>query len=251
MTFKERLVRGDLIVGTWIKTPQASVIEVLAQSDLDCLVLDTEHAPFDRRDVDLAVLAAESSGKPVLVRIPAARTEYALQALDCGATGLVVPHVRSAGEAQAAVRMSHYGQGGRGYAGSSRAARYTRTPMVQHLANSAAKTTVILQIEDPEAVLAIDKIASVEGVDALFIGRIDLSVAMGKLPEDQEVVDAVANVCASAQCHGRTVGMFLNRVEEVPYWRERGASLFLLASDHAFLLSGAAQLCKAVRGQIR
>lgn len=247
MTFKERLASGELTVGTWIKTPEPSVVEVLALTDLDCLVLDAEHAPFDRRDIDLGVQAARPLAKPILVRIPAARPEYALQALDCGATGLIVPHIRSAAEAQAAVRMSHYGKGGRGYAGSSRAASYTRTPMAEHLANSAANTVVILQIEDPEAVETIDDIAAVEGVDALFVGRIDLAVAMGKSPDDPEVIESVATICASARRNGRIVGMFLNRVEDVPYWRERGASLFLLGSDQAFLLSGASQLCKAAR----
>lgn len=247
MSFKQRLASGDLIVGTWIKTPEPSVVEVLAMSELDCLVLDAEHAPFDRRDIDRGVLAAQRSSIPLLVRIPAARPEYALQALDCGATGIVVPHVRSAEEARLAVRMSHYGAGGRGYAGSSRAASYTRTPMPEHLANSAARTTVILQIEDPEAVEVIDEIVSVEGADAVFVGRIDLSVAMGKTPDDPAVVEAVMQVCQAAKRHGRTVGMFLSRVEDVPFWREQGASLFLLGSDQSFLLSGAAQLCKAAR----
>jgi 2-keto-3-deoxy-L-rhamnonate aldolase RhmA len=251
VSFKERLARGDLIVGTWIKTPDPSVVEVLALTELDCLVLDAEHAPFDRRDVDRGVLAAKHSAKPMLVRIPAGRPEYALQVLDCGATGVVVPHVRSAAEAQAAVRTSHYGAGGRGYAGSSRAAGFTRTPMREHLDNSASKTVVILQIEDPEAVKAIDEIASIEGVDALFIGRIDLAAAMGKTPDDAAVVAAVAEVCAAAQRHGRIAGMFLSRAGDVSYWRERGASLFLLGSDHTFLLSGAAELSKAAKGQIR
>jgi 2-keto-3-deoxy-L-rhamnonate aldolase RhmA len=106
---------------------------------------------------------------------------------------------------------------------------------------------VILQIEDPEGVEAIDEIAGVEGADALFIGRIDLSVAMGKSPDDPAVVEAVAAVCEAARRNGRIVGMFLSRVEDVPYWRERGASLFLLGSDQSFLLSGAAQLCQAAR----
>ena len=247
MNFKDRLAQRELIVGTWVKTPDVSVVEVLSLTELDCLVLDAEHAPFDRRDIDGGVMAAQRSGKPILVRIPAARPEYALQALDCGATGIVVPHVRSAAEAEAAVRMCHYGAGGRGYAGSSRAANYTRTAMPDHLANSAAKTVVILQVEDPEAVEAIEEIAGVDGADALFVGRIDLSVAMGKSPDDPAVIEAVARVCEAAQRHGRTVGMFLSRVEDVAQWRERGASLFLLASDHAFLLAGAASLCEAVR----
>jgi 2-keto-3-deoxy-L-rhamnonate aldolase RhmA len=70
---------------------------------------------------------------------------------------------------------------------------------------------------------------------------------MGKSPDDPEVIDAVTAVCDSARRHGRPVGMFLSRAEDVPHWRERGASLFLLGSDQAFLLSGAAQLCKAAR----
>jgi 2-keto-3-deoxy-L-rhamnonate aldolase RhmA len=248
MTFKERLAASELTIGTWIKTPEPSVVEVLSHSDLDCLVLDAEHAPFDRGDLDAGVLAARQSGKPILVRIAANRPEYALQALDCGAAGIVVPHVRSAAEARAAVRMCHYGQGGRGYAGSSRAAGYGRTAMSAHLENSAANSVVILQIEDPEALDHIDEIAAIEGVDALFIGRIDLSVAMGKLPDDPAVVDLVAAICAAARRRQRPVGMFLSRVSDVAQWREHGASLFLLGSDQQFLAQGAAQLCAAARG---
>jgi 2-keto-3-deoxy-L-rhamnonate aldolase RhmA len=247
MSLKAKLAAGELIIGTWVKIPEPSVVEVLGLTDLDCLVLDAEHAPFDRRDIDAGVLAARPSGKPLLVRIPANRPEYALQALDCGATGIVVPHVRSGAEAEAAVRMCHYGAGGRGYAGSSRAASYTRTPMTEHLTNSTANSVCILQIEDIEAVEQIDEIAAVEGADALFIGRIDLSVAMGKSPDDPAVIDAVAAVCAAAKQHGRPVGMFLTRVEDVPQWRKQGASLFLLGSDQQFLLSGAGQLTATAR----
>jgi 2-keto-3-deoxy-L-rhamnonate aldolase RhmA len=247
MTFKQRLANRDLIIGTWVKTPEPSVIEVLGLSDLDCLVLDAEHAPFDRRDVDAGVLAAQRSAKPILVRIAANRPEYALQALDCGATGIVVPHVRSVEEARAAVRMCHYGVGGRGYAGSSRAAGYTAIPMPQHLAHSAVRTVTILQIEDPEAVEVIDEIAAVEGVDALFIGRIDLSVAMNKSPDDHAVIEVITKICAAARRADRTVGMFLSSPADVAPWREHGASLFLLGSDQGFLLSGAAALCAAAR----
>jgi len=163
--------------------------------------------------------------------------------LDCGATGVVVPHVRSAQEARAAVLASHYGHGGRGYAGSSRAAAYTTRPMAAHRAKSAEETVVVLQIEDPEAIDDIDAIAQVGGVDALFVGRADLTVAYGaQSQDDPRVVDAVERVCAAGLKYGRRVGMFLARVEDAPLWRRQGASLFLLSSDHAFLLAGAADL---------
>ncbi len=240
---KTRLAAGELIVGTFVKTPSPIVVEVLALSTLDCLCLDAEHAPFDRTTLDICVLAAREGCMDVLVRVPSAAPEHLLNALDCGATGVVVPHVRSADEARAVVKACHYGAGGRGYAGSSRAAGYTTTPMSQHKANSAARTVVIAQIEDPEAVEAVHDICAVEGLDALFIGRVDLTVAYGaEHVDDPRVVAAMETVCAAAKEHGRPVGMFLSRPEDVALWRKKGATFFLLASDHGFLLGGAAEL---------
>ncbi len=245
---KARLAAGELIVGTFVKTPSPIVVEVLTLSALDCLCLDAEHAPFDRTAIDACIFAARAGGMDVLVRVPSAAPEHLLNALDCGATGVVVPHVRSAGEARAVVKACHYGSGGRGYAGSSRAAGYTTVPMSQHKANSAASIAVIAQIEDPEAVEAIDEIAAVEGVDALYIGRVDLTVAYGaETLDDPRVVAAMETVCTAARKHGRQVGMFLSRPEEVALWREKGATLFLLGSDHGFLLSAAADLLRQTK----
>lgn len=246
-TLKQRLAAGETLVGTFIKTPSPIVVEVLGLSPLDCLCLDAEHAPFDRLAIDACVMAARAAGKDVLVRVPSGAPEHILNALDCGATGVVVPHVRSAEEAKAAVQASHYRQG-RGYAGSSRAAGYTTRSMPEHLAASAERTVVVIQIEDPEAIEAIDEIAAVEGVDALFVGRVDLTIAYGLVDQnDPRVLAAVDAVCSAGQRHGRPVGMFVARVEDVPGWIEKGATLFLLGSDHSFLLAGAAALARSVK----
>ena len=247
MTFKARLGAGDFLVGTFIKTPSPIVVEVLSLTALDCLCLDAEHAPFDRRDIDSCVALARAAGKAVLVRVPVASPDQILGALDCGATGIVAPHVRSATEAEAVARHAQYGAGGRGYAGSSRAAGYTTRTMANHLTASAAGTTVIAQIEDPEAVDAIDAIAAVPGIDALFVGRADLTVAYGAASQDDpRVIAAVEKICAAGRRHGRPVGMFVARAEDVPLWRQHGATLFLLESDHTFLLKGAAGLLERV-----
>ena len=244
-TLKARLADGDMVIGTFVKTPSPIIVEVLSLTALDCLCLDAEHAPFDRGALDQCILAARASGMDVLVRLASSAPEHILNALDCGATGIVVPHVRSADEARAAVRASQYGHGGRGYAGSSRAAGYTTRSMATHLAASAGQTVVILQIEDPEAIDAIEEIAQVPGVDALFIGRVDLTVAFGATSQDDpRVVAAVETVCEQALRCGRPVGMFLTRVEDAASWRAKGASLFLLGSDHSFLLAGAADLLR-------
>ena len=243
MSLKARLAGGERIVGTFVKTPSAIVVEVLAMTALDCLVLDAEHAPFDRAAIDACVMAARASGKDVLVRVASSAPEHVLSALDCDAAGVVVPHVRSAEEARHVARIAHYGAGGRGYAGSSRAAGYGTKPMPAHLSDSAARTVVIAQIEDPEAIDAIDSIAQVPGIDALFVGRVDLTVAYAATDQDDpRVLAALDAVCAAGLRHGRPTGLFLARDGDMPAWAAKGARLFLLGSDHGFLLAGAARL---------
>jgi 2-keto-3-deoxy-L-rhamnonate aldolase RhmA len=242
-TLKAKLSAREPLVGTWLKTPSPMVCEVLGNTELDLVCIDAEHAPFDRLVQDQCLNALRAAGKPSLVRVPAARHELVLNALDCGATGVVVPHVTSAEMAREVVAMSHFGAGGRGYAGSTRAAAYTGKPMADHLRDSANETVVVAQIEDIEAVEAIDSIASVAGIDCLFVGRIDLTVALGaKSPADPAVVEAVERICAAGLEAGVPVGMFLGDLSELEHWKARGASLFLLSSDHGFLLQGAAAL---------
>ena len=247
MSLRERLRAGELLAGTWIKTPHPHVAEVLALSALDVLVLDAEHAPFDRASLDLCILASRAGGKPVLVRPACGEAAQILNALDCGADGVIVPHIRSADDARALVRACHYRPSGRGFAGSSRAAGYTTLGMAKHRA-AAQGVIVIAQIEDVEAVEVIEEIATVEGIDALFIGRADLTISYAvESPDDPIVIAAVERICAAGKAAGRTVGMFLGRAGDVPEWRAKGASLFLLQSDQDFLLQGAAALGEAIR----
>ena len=247
-TLKAKLHAREPLVGTWLKTPSPMVCEVLGSTDLDLVCIDAEHSPFDRQVQDQCLHALQAASMPALVRVPAARHELVLNALDCGATGVVVPHVISADMAREVVAMSHFGAGGRGYAGSTRAAAYTRKPMAQHLRDSKDNTVVVVQIEDIEAVDAIESIAAVEGIDCLFIGRIDLTVALGAAsPADPAVVEAVERICSAGVDAGVPVGMFLGDLSELDHWKEQGASLFLLSSDHGFLLQGAASLVSRFR----
>jgi len=249
MSLRDRLRAGETLAGTWVKTPHPHVVEVLGLSPLDLLVLDAEHAPFDRGQLDACIMAASGVGKPVLVRPASGAHEQILNALDCGADGVIVPHVRSAEEARAVVRACHYVSGGRGYAGSSRAAAYTTIGMGRHREQSAG-VIVIAQIEDREAIDAIDGIAAVEGIDALFIGRADLTISFGvQTPDDPVVVEAVERTCAAGRAAGRTIGMFLSRTADIQEWRDKGASLFVLQSDQEFLLSGARILAADIKGE--
>ena len=240
MSLKDRIAAGEALWGSFLKTPSPILVEVLASGGLDLLCIDAEHAPFDRAGIDLCVMAARAAGLPIIVRTPTAAPEHLLTALDCGADGVLLPHIRSAEEARAAAAAAHYGRGGRGYAGSSRAAGYGLTTIPRHLAASAERTVVIAQIEDVEAVETIDAIASVKGLDALFVGRIDLTIALGETdPDAPAVIAAVERILSAAQAAQVPVGMFVPRDSDLAHWRAKGARLFLQGSDHSFMRAGA------------
>ncbi len=246
-TFRQRLLDRKPLVGTFLKTPSPIVAEVLGLSELDVIAIDSEHAPFGRLDTDLCIAALRAGDMPSLVRIADDSSTEIRNALDSGASGVVVPHVVGAAQARRIVKACHFGDSGRGYAGSPRAAAYGTKTMSEHLADSAAQTTVIVQIEDIPALKEVADIAAVDGVDCLFIGRIDLAVAMQKNPMDADVVSAVEAICETAADAGKAVGMFTPDLGEIPRWRELGASLFLLSSDQSFLLSGANGLAQSIR----
>ena len=231
-----------------MKTPSPIVCEVLGRSDLDALCLDAEHAPFGRNELDICISATRAAGTAPLVRVPTANAPDILNALDCGAAGVIVPHVKSRQDAENVCIWSQYGPGGRGFAGSTRAAGFGEKSIADHLQESADQTTIIVQIEDVEALDAIDDIASVSRIDCLFIGRIDLTVAMGKTdPSDPSVIEAVNMICAACQKAGKAVGMYVANGEEAKQWMKKGASVFLLSSDQAFLTAGARDLVDTLR----
>lgn len=242
-SFKTRLRAGERLVGTYVKTPSPIVCEVLGASELAAVCLDAEHAPFGRLELDACVQALRAADMPSLVRVAGTGEGQIMQALDCGATGVIVPHVTSGAQAEAIVKASHFGNGGRGYVGSSRAAAYTMKSMRAHIDDSAKQTTIVAQIEDARAVDVIDEICTVSGIDCVFVGRNDLTVSLGaQSPADEIVVSAVEKICRAGADAGRTVGMFVPNLKECRRWQDCGASLFLLCSDHAFLLDGARRL---------
>ncbi|MEP3274930.1 MAG: aldolase/citrate lyase family protein [Stappiaceae bacterium] len=235
---KERMKAGEILAGTFIKTPAHEIIEVFAKSRMDFLTLDAEHASFDRRGMDVCLAVARALSFPALVRVPAGTPSEILKALDAGATGIVVPHVNSVEKARAVVQASHFGHGGRGFAGSTRWAGYATRPMADVLDQSARETVVIVQIEEPEAVEAAEEIAALEGVDGLFVGPADLAVCYGVTdPAGKEVRDAMRHVANATQKHNKTLMTFAPNAAACKELQEIGVTMFYVASEHSFMLS--------------
>ena len=243
MTLKQQLASKKPIVGTFIKSSHYHNTEVLSYSDLQLLCLDAEHAPFDRSDLDSCVLAARANQMPVLIRVPNNEPSTLLNALDIGADGVVLPHIINAAQLTTTVKKCFFGNEGRGYAGSSRFAGYTTQAIGDNLANNRNNTCVIAQIEDLQALDEIDEICQVDGVDCIFVGRMDLTVSLGTTnAKDEKVLAAVNTIVETAHKHGKTTGMFVGDLSELPHWISAGVSLFLLNSDHGFMLAGAKSL---------
>ncbi len=236
--FKQRLTKETLL-GTFVKTPHPHIIEVLALAELPFVVLDAEHAPFDRSSLDLCIMAARANDLACVVRVQDSAPSTILNALDCGAAGVQIPHVCTAEQATQLAKICHYGEGGRGYAGSSRAAQYATKPMVEHLKDSRANTIVITQIEDPQGVENVEAIANVEGIDALFIGQVDLTVAYGAdSVHDEKVAQASMRVIEAARAANKPVGMFVATAQQAREWRELGVSFFCVGSEHKMIIDG-------------
>jgi len=248
-TLRSRLKSRAPLIGTFVKTPSPIVCEVLTHCDFDVICLDAEHAPFGRVDIDGCVAALRAAQQASLVRVSSGTATHIREALDCGATGILVPHVSSPQQAKELVLAARFGSGGRGYSGSTRAAGFGDKSMGQHVADSNSQTVIVAQIEDVSALKLAGDIAAVDGIDAIFIGRADLAVAMGKDPTSPEVMEATASICAAGSAVGTAVGIFTSSLEEIPRWRTAGVSLFLLGSDQSLMVSAGRALVHSFHGR--
>lgn len=248
-TFRQRMMAGDKLVGSFLKTPTSHGAEILGGLGYDFVVVDQEHAPFDRVTTDMALLGARAHDMPALVRVPG--PDGILSVLDCGATGVLVPHVKTAAEAREIAAMFRYRNGARGFATSTRAGAYTGVPMWKHIADADAQMVFVAQIEDPVALDEIDAIAAVDGVDSLFIGRGDLTAAYGdESKEPAAVIRAVERISEAARKANKAISVFVGGSTEAAWLAKLGANVFVLSSDQAFLRQAAGQGLKDVREKI-
>ena len=247
--FKQRLLNRDAMSGTFLKTPHYVLVEVLAQSGLDFICLDAEHAPFDRAAIDQCCAIARALDFPLLVRVAGPETKEILSAMDCGAVGVVIPHVDSVETAQAMAQAARFGLGGRGYAGSSRWAGYATRPMNEVMDQSRDETVVIAQIEEPYAVPLADQIAAIDGIDALFAGPADLSVGMGYRDQSSDdLKQALAHVGAAAQAAGKTYASWVATTQAMSDWHEKyGVNMFFVSSEHAWMRSAAKEIAQTAQ----
>lgn len=246
--FRATVATNRPLAGTFMKTPSVDILEVLILSGLDFVCIDGEHAPFDRQSLNACLALSRAADFPVLIRVPSAAPENIGAALDLGATGIVVPHVTDAETAQKVAKASRFGHGGRGYAGSTRWANFATRTMPDLLAQSINETIVIAQVEDPEAVEAVDAIAATPGIDALFLGPADLTVAYGQTDQDcPQMHAAMARVGQAAKAHGKAYMTFVAHSDRAKALRKYGFGAFFIGSEQSWILASAREQIKGIR----
>lgn len=248
-TLRARIRAGEVLAATFVKLPSHEVVEVLAQTGLDFIVLDAEHGAFDRAALDRSLAVARALDFPAVVRVAAGTPQDVLQALDMGAVGVVVPHVDTAAKAEAMALASRYGPGGRGFAGGTRWGDFGAHSMADLVARSQDETVVIVQIEEVAGVQAAAAIAAVPGVDALFLGPSDLSLNYGRTDmTGPELQAALVSVGQAARGAGKGYVTFVADIARAAEWRQHGAHVFLVSSELAIMKAAVAGAAKGIKG---
>jgi 4-hydroxy-2-oxoheptanedioate aldolase len=232
--FAARLRAGEPLTGLVVKMPAAALLETAAHCGFDFAVIDTEHGPAEVEAIEHHLRAADGAGLPVLVRVATGARGEILHALDAGAAGIVVPQVDDAEQAEHAIRAAHYPpRGTRGLATSTRAGCHGSIGVAEHVANAAAGTVVIVQVEHAAALPHAASIAAQPGLDAVFVGPADLSMSLGHPGELTHplVADAIEQVASTVLESGTTrLCAIASDEHEARAWSARGAQLVVFAA---------------------
>lgn len=248
---KEKLRAGQKVLGSWCSIPSTGLVEVIAHSGLDFIILDAEHGPLGMETAQEMARVAEGCGLAPLVRVPANQGHMILRALDIGAHGVHIPHVATPEDAQRAVRYSKYHPlGERGYSPFTRAGSYG-LKAAAHAEEANKNTMVVVHIEGVEGIRNLKDIVKVKGLDVVFIGPYDLSQSLGKpgQTKDGEVVRLVRESARIIQDAGLVCGSFAGDKEYFDILCESGARYLTYMLDTTIVLNAYRDIIKDLRGR--
>lgn len=241
------LADGTPVFGAWVQSMSPRIVESLGGTDLDWVGIDMEHTPTSIETAERLVRAGDGVGLDAFVRMPS--VEYATQrgaqqALDIGATGLIVPRIERSADVQSVVDAASFPpEGARGVAGSIRANRHG-TNFEGYASTANDELVIVAQIENQVGIDNVEDIVAVDGVDVCFVGENDLSANLGRIGEKQHsaVQTRVERVRESAVdagvvpgIAGRTPGQMRDRMDE-------GYGFFLLGGDLTFVRRGVSSI---------
>jgi len=243
-TLKLALAERRAQIGLWQALANSYTAEICAGAGYDWLLFDGEHAPNTMQTLlaqlqatapyPVEPVARPSAGDPVIIK----------QYMDIGFRSLLVPMVESAAQAERLVAATRFPPRGiRGVASTtSRASGFGAKP--GYLATAHEDVCLIVQIESRAGLAAIEEIAAIEGVDALFIGPADLAAALGHLgnPWHEQVQAAIAGAVERIAKVGKPSGIFALSPDDARRWIAAGVSFVSLGTDMGLLMRSAREL---------
>lgn len=240
---KAALARGETRIGTWLSLCSPLAARYLARTGFPWLNVDLEHSPANWETAALMFAQIADAGAVPLARIPSNSHENIKRVLDNGAMGIVVPMVKTAEEAEAAVAATRYHPGGdRSVGGSLHSFNFGVSP-AEYFAEASEQIFVAVQTEHITSVENAEAICSVPGVDAIFVGPNDLLQSMGKTPamesDDPTFVDALNHLRVTAEKHGVAPGLHTLTTEQVKRRAKEGWRFLALGSDVSLMVGAA------------
>ena len=247
---KKRLKQGETLTGCWLNLGSPLTAEIVGQAGFDWVLIDLEHGAGVEKDVLSQLQALESSTSAVLVRVESAESPRISRILDMGAEGIMCPKVDNALEAKKVINGLHYPPfGNRGVAKMVRATQFGLN-FNTYYDESRDNILGIVQIETLEALDNLDEIAAVEGVDILFIGPADLSMAMGIFGQFDHptFTDALNKIVQAAQKANKAIGILIFNPDDYDKYHNMGIRFIACGSDATFVAEGARNMAKKLNG---
>jgi 2-keto-3-deoxy-L-rhamnonate aldolase RhmA len=246
--FKEKLKRNEVCLGAQIALSDPTVAEIFGRAGFDWLILDTEHSAQTLLTVRGMLQAVAGNDAVALARPLKFDADEIRRFLDLGSPGVLCPFIETGEEAKALVRACRYPPAGIRSWGPRRAAGYG-FDTVAYAAQANASMICITIIESKKAVDNIDEIVSVESVDGVIIGPLDLSISLGCFQkfDDPRYLEAIEKVRKACRKIGKATGTACYSEEHARSCVFAGDSLLLVAGDDLFLASEAARQIKELR----
>ena len=235
-------------VNGWLAIPDSFSAEVMAHQGWDTLTIDLQHGVIDYQAMVGMLQAISTTATVPIVRVPWLEPGALMKALDAGAYGVICPMVNTREDAQKLIAWTNYAPKGTRSFGPVRASLYGGADYA-----TQANDTVVrfAMIETAQALDNLDAILSVEGLDAIYIGPSDLSLALGCRPVfddvDPPVAQAIAHILERAQAHGVKAGVHNGRPDVARARIEMGFRFVTVGSDARILAAGSQELLAAMR----
>src|ERR1700723_3707995 len=247
----DRLAAGGQALCAWVTMNEPAVAEALAREAFDAIVLDMQHGAIDFDGATRSILSGALAGKPTIARIPIGSFALASQLMDSGACGILAPMIDSGGDARRLVESVKFPPLGQRSWGPRAAMPLSGLDASAYLKAANAMTQAIAMIETRAALNALDDILSVEGLDGVYVGPSDLSIALtngAKVePRGVEVMAEARRVVERAEAHGKYAAMFCFDGADAHAMQALGYRLCTIASDQTLLRSAARSELAAAR----